>query len=57
MIARIVNVVNEQETYWVANNFILGWLLLPVIQLGELIKQECGTNKNAVKTIVYDTFL
>ena len=57
MIARIVNVVNEQETYWVANNFIWGWLLLPVIQLGELIKQECGTNKNAVKTIVYDTFL
>jgi Na+-driven multidrug efflux pump len=49
MIARMVNVVNEQGTYWVANNFIWGWLLLPIIQLGELIKQETSTNKNAVK--------
>ena len=40
MICRMVNVVNEQGTYWVANNFIWGWLLLPIIQLGELIKQE-----------------
>ena len=45
MIARMVNVVSEQGTYWVANNFIWGWLLLPVIQLGELIKQEIATNK------------
>ena len=49
MIARMVNVVNEQGTYWVANNFIWGWLLLPIIQLGELIKQETSTNKDAVK--------
>ena len=49
MIARMVNVVNEQGTYWVANNFIWGWLLLPIIQLGELIKQETSTNRNAVK--------
>ncbi len=49
MIARMVNVVNEQGTYWVANNFIWGWLLLPVIQLGELIKQETSTKKDAVK--------
>ena len=33
MIARMVNVVGEQGTYWVANNFIWGWLLLPVLQL------------------------
>lgn len=49
MIARMVNVVNEQGTYWVANNFIWGWLLLPIIQLGELIKKETSTNKNAIK--------
>ena len=49
MIARMVNVVNEQGTYWVANNFIWGWMLLPIIQLGELIKQETSTNKDAVK--------
>jgi len=49
MIARMVNVVNEQGTYWVANNFIWGWMLLPILQLGELIKQETSTNKDAVK--------
>ena len=49
MISRMVNMVNEQGTYWVANNFIWGWLLLPINQLGELIKQEIGTNEKAIK--------
>ena len=49
MISRMVNVVGEQGTYWVANNFIWGWLLLPVLQLGELIKQETATNKVNVR--------
>jgi len=49
MIARMVNAVNEQGTYWVANNFIWGFLLLPVTQLGELIKQEVSTKENAVE--------
>jgi Na+-driven multidrug efflux pump len=48
MISRMVNVVGEQGTYWVANNFIWGWLLLPVLQLGELIKQETATNRDNV---------
>jgi Na+-driven multidrug efflux pump len=49
MIARMVNVVGEQGTYWVANNFIWGWLLLPVTQLGELIKEEVSASKDAVR--------
>ena len=49
MISRMVNVVGEQGTYWVANNFIWGWLLLPVLQLGELIKQETAINKDSVR--------
>jgi len=50
MIVRMVNVVGEQGTFWVANNFIWGWLLLPVLQLGELIKRDCGEEGfNAVK--------
>ena len=49
MIARMVNMVGEQGAYWVANNFIWGWLLLPVLQLGELIKRETATDENAVK--------
>ena len=42
MIVRMVNVVGEQGTFWVANNFIWGWLLLPVLQLGELVKADTG---------------
>ncbi|MBQ8374185.1 MAG: multidrug transporter [Clostridia bacterium] len=49
MISRMVNMVGEQGTYWVANNFIWGWLLLPILQLGELIKRETATDENAVK--------
>ena len=49
MISRMVNVVGEQGTYWVANNFIWGWLLLPVIQLGELVKQEVALDKDNVR--------
>lgn len=49
MIARMVNVVGEQGTYWVANNFIWGWLLLPVLKLGELIKQEISRDKDNIR--------
>ena len=50
MVARMVNMVGEQGTYWVANNFIWGWLLLPVLQLGELIKQEVATDHENVRS-------
>ncbi len=49
MISRMVNVVGEQGTYWVANNFIWGWLLLPVLQLGEIIKKEIATDKENIR--------
>ena len=50
MIVRMVNMVSEQGTYWVANNFIWGWLLLPITQLAELIKQEVAIDHENVKT-------
>lgn len=49
MVVRMVNVVGEQGTYWVANNFIWGWLLLPVLQLGELIKQEVAAERENIR--------
>ena len=49
MVIRMVNVVGEQDTFWVANNFIWGWLLLPVLQLGELVKRDCGENEQSIK--------
>jgi hypothetical protein len=49
MVSRLVNIVGEQGTYWVANNFIWGWLLLPVLQLGELIKRDTAANSSNIK--------
>lgn len=49
MVSRIVNVVGEQGTYWVANSFIWGWLLIPILQLGEMIKQEVSKDIEAVE--------
>ena len=49
MVSRMVNMVGEQGTYWVANNFIWGWMLLPITQLGELIKQETAKDEKAVR--------
>lgn len=56
MVSRMVNMVGEQGTYWVANNFIWGWMLLPITQLGELIKQETAKDKNAVKSNTHGYF-
>ena len=49
MVSRMVNIVGEQGTYWVANNFIWGWLLLPILQLGELIKREVAEDRENIK--------
>jgi len=49
MIIRMVNVVAEQGNYWVANNFIWGWLLLPGLALADLVKKEIGENENNIR--------
>ena len=57
MVSRMVNMVGEQGTYWVANNFIWGWLLLPVLQLGELIKRDVAEDMRNVRTKTRGYFL
>lgn len=41
MIGKMVNMVSEQGNYWVANNFIWGWLLIPITALSEIVKTDC----------------
>jgi Na+-driven multidrug efflux pump len=48
MIIRMINMVQEQGTFWVANNFIWGWLLLPVLALGELIKRNTAESSKDI---------
>ena len=41
MIVRIVNEVSESGNYWLCNNFIWGFLLIPVNALSEVIRKDC----------------
>lgn len=50
MVSRLVNVISEQGTYWVANSFIWTWLLLPTTALYDVIKKETAENKENIKT-------
>lgn len=40
MICKMVNAVSESGNYWVANNFIWGWLLIPIMIITEIIKKN-----------------
>jgi Na+-driven multidrug efflux pump len=50
MIIRMVNVVSEQGNYWVANNFIWNWLLLPALALADIVKKEVGEDRDNIRT-------
>jgi Na+-driven multidrug efflux pump len=50
MIIRMINVVNEQGTFWIANTFIWSWMLLPVLTLGELIKKETSEGNDQIQS-------
>lgn len=41
MICKMVNMVAEQGNYWIANNFIWGWMLIPITALSEVIRRDC----------------
>lgn len=49
MIVRMTNIVSEQGVYWVANNFIWNWLLLPELALADLVKKEVGESKENIR--------
>lgn len=53
MVVRMVNAVSESGNYWVANNFIWGWLLIPITCLVEIIRKDAGANGYKLKQINY----
>ncbi|PKK99749.1 MAG: multidrug transporter [Tenericutes bacterium HGW-Tenericutes-2] len=50
MIIRMVNVVSEQGNYWITNNFIWHWLLLPALALADLVKKEIGEDQDNIRS-------
>lgn len=57
MISRLVNVIAEQGTYWVANSFIWTWLLLPASAMYDVIKKETAESKDNIETKTPGYFL
>lgn len=53
MICKLVNAVSESGNYWVANNFIWGWLLIPITCLVEIIRKDAGADGYKLKQINY----
>ena len=53
MIVRMVNAVSESGNYWVANNFIWGWLLIPITCLAEIIRKDAGSDGYKLKQLNY----
>lgn len=53
MIVRMVNAVSESGNYWVSNNFIWGWLLIPVTCLTEIIRKDAGQDGYNLKQSNY----
>jgi hypothetical protein len=39
-----LNIILLKDSYWIANGFIWDWLLLPVLPLGEVLKQDVATS-------------
>ncbi len=55
LVCRMVNAVSESGNYWVANNFIWGWMLIPVSCFVQIIqKNRLGamTWKNSMRYIL-----
>ena len=53
MIVRMVNAVSESGNYWVANNFIWGWLLIPITCLAEIIRKDAGMDGYKLRQVNY----
>ena len=53
MIVRMVNAVSESGNYWVSNNFIWGWLLIPITCLSEIIRKDAGADGYNLKQMNY----
>ena len=56
-ILKMVNRVEEQAAFWIANGFIWNWLLLPVLATGEIIKRNVGEdNKKSLSEVKHYLF-
>ncbi|KLI39271.1 MATE family Na+-driven efflux transporter [Brachyspira hyodysenteriae] len=46
VLVRMINIVGEQGNYWVANSFYWAWLLIPINQIGTLVRTDLSKDHN-----------
>lgn len=56
-ILKMINRVEGQSTFWLSNSFIWGWLLIPILALGELVKKDVGINNDRIRGILKYSFV
>lgn len=44
MIIKMINKIGKQGDFWLMMNFMWGWILLPILALGEIIKSNSSKN-------------
>ena len=47
-VMKMINDVSQVGNYWLANNFIWGWLLVPMYAIGEMVKREYYNGYNRI---------
>lgn len=57
IVCKMVNEVEEQGNYWVANNIIWGLPLIPIGALAEIIKKDCKEELTSTKMKHYNAVL
>ena len=48
VVMKMVADVSQMSDYWLANNFIWGWLIVPVAALGDMLKREFYNGYNRI---------
>ena len=48
VVMKMINDVSQVGNYWLANNFIWGWLLVPMYAIGEMVKREYYNGYNRI---------
>lgn len=57
IVCKMVNEVEEQGNYWVANNIIWGLMLIPITALAEIIKKDCRDKLTLKKMKYYNAVI
>ena len=57
VVMKMVADVSQMSDYWLANNFIWGWLIVPVAALGDMLKREFYNGYNRIWNYLALTFV